>query len=154
MTSMSTSSYFHVFAFLLSSLVTGPSFLSIPLLVLELWQFLFIRDWPFLFIRDWPEIQKSEIPLSEFYPISGDWGKLGIPNLPEMFLKKRYLMLQNSRFLGFSVSKLLRENQQRRQKYSAAQIRIKTDQRLIILWQLLMLCNVLKYMSLVRLLQK
>ena len=46
------------------------------LLVLELYQFLFIRDWP--------EILKSEIPSSEFSPISGDWGKLGIPNLAQM----------------------------------------------------------------------
>ena len=30
--------------FLLSSLVTAPSFMSIPSLVHELWQFLFIRD--------------------------------------------------------------------------------------------------------------
>ena len=35
----------------------------------------------FFFIRDWPEIWKSEIPPSEFRPISGDWGKLGLPNV-------------------------------------------------------------------------
>ena len=42
----------------LSGLVTSPSFMSISSLVLELWQFLFIRDWP--------EIWKSEIPFLSF----------------------------------------------------------------------------------------
>ena len=74
------------------------------ILVLELWQFSFIRDWP--------EIQKLEIPLSEFCPISEDWGKLGIPNLARMFLIKCYSMLQNARVTAFTVSKLLRKNQQ------------------------------------------
>ena len=46
------------------------------LLVLELWQFLFIRDWL--------EIQKLEMLPSEFSPITGDWGNLGIPNLTQM----------------------------------------------------------------------
>ena len=27
---------------------------------------------------DWPQIRKYEIPPSEFYPISGDWGELRI----------------------------------------------------------------------------
>ena len=49
---------------------------------------------------------KSEIPLFEFCPISGDWGKLKIQNLPGMSLMKTYLMLQNVN------SDLLRENQQ------------------------------------------
>ena len=53
--------------------------------------------WRFLFIRNWPEIWKLEIPLSEFCPISGDWGKLGIPNLARTFLIKCYWMLQNAR---------------------------------------------------------
>ena len=35
---------FIVIVFLLPSLVTGPSFMSISWLVLELWQFSFIRD--------------------------------------------------------------------------------------------------------------
>ena len=100
----SSSIFFDVVLFLLSSLVTGPSFMSISSLVLELWQFSFIRDWP--------EIRKSEIPPSEFCPISGDWGKLGIPNLARMSLMKCYWMLQNARVTAFTVSKLLRENQQ------------------------------------------
>ena len=41
----------------LSSLVSGPSFMSISLLVLELWQFSFLKDWP--------EIQELDIPLSK-----------------------------------------------------------------------------------------
>ena len=35
-------------------------------------------------MRDWPEIQKLEIPPSEVCSISGDWEKLGIPNLARM----------------------------------------------------------------------
>ena len=96
--------FFNVFLFLLSSWVTGPSFMPIPLLVLELWQFIFIRDWP--------EIQRSEIQLSRFCPISGDWGELGIPNLSQTSLIKRYWMLKNARVTAFTVSELLRENQQ------------------------------------------
>ena len=42
----SLSNFFGVALFLLSSLVTGPSFMWISSLVLELWQFSFIRDWP------------------------------------------------------------------------------------------------------------
>ena len=95
--------FFDVVLFLLSSLVTGPSFMSISSLVLELWQFSFIRDWP--------EIRKSEIPSSEFCPISGDWGKLWIPNLARMSLIECYWMLQNSRVTAFTVLELLRENQ-------------------------------------------
>ena len=73
--------------FLLSSLVTDPSFMSISSLVLELWQFSFIRNWP--------EIRKSEIPPSESCPISGDWAELWIPNLTWMSLRECYWMLQN-----------------------------------------------------------
>ena len=58
----------------------------------------------------WPEIWKSEIHPSEFRSISGDWGKLGIPNLLRMSLMKCYWMLQNARFTAFTVSELLREN--------------------------------------------
>ena len=98
----SSSIFFEVF-FLLSSLVTGPSFMSISSLVLELWQFSFVRDWP--------EIRKLEIPPSEFCPISGDWGELWIPNLARMSLIECYWMLQNSRVTTFTIFELLRENQ-------------------------------------------
>ena len=90
----SSSNFFKVVLFFLSSLVTGPSFMSISSLVLELWQFSFIRDWP--------EIQKSEISPSEFCP-TGDWGKLGILNLARMSLIKCYWMLQNARVTAFTV---------------------------------------------------
>ena len=50
----STLNFFEVVLSLLSSLVTGPRFMSISSLVLELWQFSFVRDWP--------EIRKLEIP--------------------------------------------------------------------------------------------
>ena len=91
--------------FLLSSLVTGPSFMSISSLVLELWQFSFIRDWP--------KIRKSEIPPSVFCPVSGDWSKLGIPNLAWMSLMKCYWIIQKARVTAYTVSELLGENQQR-----------------------------------------
>ena len=62
------------------------------LLVLELYQFLFIRDWP--------EILKSEIPSSEFSPISGDWGKLGIPNLAQMTNVSNKKLLKAAKYLA------------------------------------------------------
>ena len=79
---MSSSNIFNVILFLISSLVTGPSSMSISSLVLKLRQFSFTGDRP--------EIWKSEIPLSEFCPISSDWGKLGMSNLARMFLMKCY----------------------------------------------------------------
>ena len=100
----SSPNFFDVALFLLSHLVTGLSFMSISSLVLELWQFSFIRNWP--------EILKSKIPLPEFCPISGDWGKLRIPNLARVFLIKCYWMLQNTRITAFIFSEFLRENQQ------------------------------------------
>ena len=54
-------------------------------------------------------MQKLEIPSPEFCPISGDWGKLGIPDLAQMSLIKCYWLLQNARVTAFTVSKLLRE---------------------------------------------
>ena len=96
--------FFNGLLFLLSSLATGPGFMSISSMVLELWQFSFIKDWP--------EIRKSKIPPSGLCSISGDWGKLGITNLTPTSLIKCYWMLQNPRIAAFAVSKLLRENQQ------------------------------------------
>ena len=96
----SSSNFFDAFLFFLSSLVvTGPRFMSISSLVLELWQFSFIRI-----------DQKSEIPPSEFCSIFGDWGELGIPNLAQMFLMKCYWMLPNARVTAFTISELLRLN--------------------------------------------
>ena len=98
----STSNNFNVVLFLLSSLVTGQSIISISSLVLEFWQFSFTRDWP--------EIRKSEIHPSEFFPISEDWGKLWIPNLARMSLIEFYWMLQNAMVTALTVFELLREN--------------------------------------------
>ena len=53
-----SSIFFDAAVLLLSSTVTGPSFMLISWLVLELWHFLFIKDWS--------EIQKSEIPQLSF----------------------------------------------------------------------------------------
>ena len=55
-----------------------------------------------------PEIQISS---SGFCQISGDWGKLEIPNLARIFLKKCYKKLKSTRVPAFTVSELLRENQ-------------------------------------------
>ena len=85
----STSNFFDVVLFLLSSLVTGPSFMSISSLALELWQFSFIRDWP--------EIRKLEITTSEFLPISWHWGELWIPNLARMYR----ILLNAAKFQGY-----------------------------------------------------
>ena len=50
----SSAIFFVVVVFLFLSLVTGLSFMSMSWLVLELWQFSFIKDWP--------EIRESKIP--------------------------------------------------------------------------------------------
>ena len=92
--------FFEVTLFLLSGLITGPSFMSISSLVLELWHCLFIKDWP--------EIRKSEISPSEFCQISGIWSKQGIPNLARTFLLKCYWRLQNTRVTALMVCELLR----------------------------------------------
>ena len=100
-----SSSFFGVVLFLLSSLFTGPSFLWISSLGLELWQFSFIMDWP--------DIWKLEIPPSEFFQISGDWDKLRIPNLARMFLIECCWMLQNTRVTAFTVFELFWETDNR-----------------------------------------
>ena len=96
--------FFDVVLFLLITLVTSPIFMSTLSLVLESWQFPVIRDWR--------EIRKSEIPPSEFYPISRHWGELGIPDLAQTSLIKCYWMLRNARVTALTVSELLGENQQ------------------------------------------
>ena len=91
--------------------------MSVSWLVLELWQFLLIKDWP--------KIWKSEIPPPEFCPISGDWDELGIPNLARMFLIQCYYMLQNARVTAFTVSDLWRENQQGGSNYPLPRFGLK-----------------------------
>ena len=97
--------FFDVVLFLLSSLITGPNSMSISSLVLELLQLSFIRDWP--------EIWKSEIPPSEFFPVSEELlVELVIPKFAQIFLMKCNRMLQKARVAAFTVSELLRESQQ------------------------------------------
>ena len=100
----SSRNVFDVVLFLLSSLVTRPNFMSISSLVLELWQFSFIRDWP--------ETLKSKLPSSVFCPISGDWSELEIPSFTQLNLMRCYWMRQNVRVTAFTFSELLRESQQ------------------------------------------
>ena len=100
----SSLNFFDVVVFVLSSSDTGPSFMLMSRLVLELWQFSFIKDWT--------KIRKSEIPSSSSSLISGQWGKSGIPNLAQMSLINCYSTLQNARVKAFTFSELLRENQQ------------------------------------------
>ena len=90
-----TSSFFDFVLFLLSSLLTGPSFMSISSLVLELWEF------PFTIF--WPESRKSEIPPSEFCSISGDWSKLGIPNLGQTSLMKWWNVTECCKMSGLQL---------------------------------------------------
>ena len=52
-------------------------------------------------------------PQSESLPISGDWDKLGIPNLAGLSLTKCYRMLQNVMVTAFTVAEVLREKTQR-----------------------------------------
>ena len=65
-----------------------------------------------LFYKGWQEIWKLKAPLSEFCPVSGNWGKLEITNLVRMFLMKCYWMLQNSRVIAGTISELLRLKQE------------------------------------------
>ena len=48
----------------------------------------------------------------EFCPISGDWGELEVPNLARTSPIKCYWILQSARVTPFTVSELLRKNQQ------------------------------------------
>ena len=54
-----------------------------------------------------------EINLSEFCPISGDWGEWGIPNLARKSLIECYWMMQNASVTTLIVSELLQQDQQR-----------------------------------------
>ena len=109
--------FFYVAVFLLLGLVTGANFRSLSVLVLELLQFLLMQDWP--------EIQKLQIPPSEYWSISDDWTELGILNLAQMSLMKSYWMLQNARATVFTVSEILRKNQQDGKTTTPTQFRVK-----------------------------
>ena len=82
------------FLFLLSSLVTALSFMSISSLILDLWQFPFIRELP--------EIKKLEKHISKFWAISEVWGEFGYQIC--------YKVAQNFRFTVIIISELLSEN--------------------------------------------
>ena len=51
-------------------------------------------------------MQNSEIPSSEVWSISGNFGKEGIPNLVQGSLIKCCQMFQNGRVTAFTVSEL------------------------------------------------
>ena len=81
--------------------------MSIWWLILELRQFSFIRDLP--------EIRKSEMPkilkcLPNIWKLGQVWDTKFGTNVTNKI--KYYWMLQNARVTAFTVSKLLRENQQ------------------------------------------
>ena len=84
----SSSKFFDIAVVLLSGLVTGPSFILISLLV-----------WSYDNVRLQEICQKGENRRkspSNFGPIPGDWGKLGMTNLARMSLMNSYWMLQKS----------------------------------------------------------
>ena len=45
------------------------------------------------------------MPLSEFSPISGDWGKLGIPNLAQMTNVSNKKVLDAAKYQGYYYGK-------------------------------------------------
>ena len=83
--------------------------------------------WEFLFLKDWPEIWILEIPPSEFCPVSGDWGKLGIPNLARLFLIKSYGMLQNPGLLQLLRFWVIKGKLKKGVKLPLTQIRVKNN---------------------------
>ena len=94
---------FFLTLFPLSSLVTGPSFMSISSLFLELWQFSFISDWP--------EIQKRKYPRLSFAQNLGR-GWVKDTKVGTNVSNKMLHMLQNARVTVFIIYELLRKNQQ------------------------------------------
>ena len=95
--------FFDVVLILLSSLVAASSYMSISLLVLELWIFFYKR------LNRNPEIRNTPVWVS---PIIWKPGELGIPNFARMFLIKCSYMMQNAKVTAFTVIAILRENLQ------------------------------------------
>ena len=87
----SSSIWFGFTVLFLSSLITGPRFMSISRLFLELWNFSFIEDWK--------KIWRSEITPSDVFSIPRDRSDWVTPNLTLMFLIKCYWILLNVRFI-------------------------------------------------------
>ena len=93
--------FLDVVSFLLSSLVTGPSFLSISSLVLELWEFPFIRD----------RTRNPKIGNTPILVLSNIW-RLGRVRNAKFGTNVFDKMLMNvAKCQGFRLSQLLRENQ-------------------------------------------
>ena len=99
---VSLSNFADVVIFLLSSLVTGPSFMSISSLVLELWQF------PFRKLTRNPENGNTSVWV---WPNIWRLGRVRNTKFGTNISIKSYWMLQNAKVTTFSVSELLRENQ-------------------------------------------
>ena len=57
--------------------------------------------------------------------MSGEWKKLGMPNLARISVIKCYWMTQNARITAFTVFELLRENKQGVKLLLLNQIRVK-----------------------------
>ena len=93
--------FFGVLLILLSSVITGPSFMSILSMVLELWQFSFTRNWP--------ETQK----IPPVWVLLNIWVDLGIPTLAQMSLIKCQCLLQIGRVTTLTISELIRVTQHR-----------------------------------------
>ena len=108
---------FNIVAFLLSSLVTGLSFMSITWQVLELWQFSFVKDWP--------ELQKSKIAFSEYCSKSRDQGNLAMRTLAQMSLLKCWWMLLNSRVTAFYLFWAIKGKSRRGKIPPPTKIRVK-----------------------------
>ena len=127
---MTSRHFFDVVIFLLSILVTGPSFMSISSLVLELWQFSFIRDWP-------------EIGNSPVWVLPNIWrlGRVRNTKFGTKISNKILLNAAKCQGCSFTVSELFKENQQGMGKITpchstppSTQIRVKGIVRICILF--------------------
>ena len=94
--------FFDFAVFPLSSLVTGLSFMLISLLVLKLWQFLFVRDSP--------KMQKLEIPLSWFLSDTWRLGRVRDTKFGTSVSNEKLLNAAKWQVTVFTVSELLRLN--------------------------------------------
>ena len=86
--------HFEIVLFILSSLVTSPSFMSISPLVMELWQF---------FLKGIDQKSGNQKYPRLIFAQSADWGKLGITKLARISLTKWYWMLENARITSFML---------------------------------------------------
>ena len=92
-------SFVHVIVLILSSLVTGLSFMSISWLVLELDNFVYKGM-----------IRNLEIPPSEFRPTSGELGWVRNIKFSTNVFNEKLLNAENARVTPFITSELLRGN--------------------------------------------